>query len=185
MRVAAILIGIALVAVGLWVALGNAHYHDTNNAQFGSVQVQVATEQSVPARIGYAGIVLGGVLIIAGTLATVTARESGTIEEKNLPLAIGLNILLPGLGYMYMGKWIVGILACLLVLGIYTGTGLLYILPTWIGLNAIMGIDMFILASKNKKRIAEATTMKCPNCAETIQREAKICRYCHTKLASP
>lgn len=31
------------------------------------------------------------------------------IKEKSIPLAIGLNLLLPGLGYMYMGKIIVGI----------------------------------------------------------------------------
>jgi hypothetical protein len=106
------------------------------------------------------------------------------MKEKSLPLAIGLNILLPGLGYMYMGKWIVGIFACLLVIGIYATTGLLFIAPTWIGLNVIMGIDMAILSSKNKKKIAEATTMKCPNCAEVIQREAKVCRFCNTKLAA-
>ena len=31
------------------------------------------------------------------------------IKEKSVPLAIGLNFLLPGLGYMYMGKVILGI----------------------------------------------------------------------------
>lgn len=106
------------------------------------------------------------------------------MKEKNLPLAIGLNILLPGLGYMYMGKWIVGIFACLLVVGIFATTGLAFIVPTWIVLNVIMGIDMAILSSKNKKKIAEATTMKCPNCAEVIQREAKVCRFCNTKLVT-
>lgn len=106
------------------------------------------------------------------------------MKEKSLPLAIGLNILLPGIGYMYMGKWIVGIFACLLVVGIYATTGLLFIVPTWIGLNVIMGIDMVILSNKNKKKIAEATTMKCPNCAEVIQREAKVCRFCNTKLTT-
>jgi hypothetical protein len=73
------------------------------------------------------------------------------MKEKSLPLAIGLNILLPGLGYMYMGKWIVGILACLLVFGIYATTGFAFLVPTWIVINVIMGIDMAILSSRTKE----------------------------------
>ncbi len=46
------------------------------------------------------------------------------MKEKSLPLAIGLNLLLPGIAYMYMRKWVVGIFACLLVVGIYATTGL-------------------------------------------------------------
>lgn len=114
----------------------------------------------------------------------VTITREIVMKEKSLPLAIGLNILLPGLGYMYMEKWIVGIFACLLVVGIYVTTGLLFIVPTWIGLNVIMGIDMAILSNKNKKKIAEATTIKCLNCAEVIQREAKVCRFCNTKFTT-
>lgn len=106
------------------------------------------------------------------------------MKEKSLPLAIGLNLLLPGLGYMYMGKWIVGVFCCLLVVGIYATTDVSFILPTWIALNVIMGVDMTILSGKNKKKIAEASTMKCPNCAEIIQREAKVCRFCNTKLGA-
>ena len=108
--------------------------------------------------------------------------ETVTVKEKSLPLAIGLNLLLPGIGYMYMGKWVVGIFACLLIVGIFATTGLLVILPTWIGLNLIMAIDMMLLSNKNKKKVAEATTKKCPNCAEIIQREAKVCRFCNTKF---
>ena len=40
-------------------------------------------------------------------------------KEKNIPLAIGLNLVLPGLGYMYMGKVVVGIAALLLIIAIY------------------------------------------------------------------
>ena len=58
------------------------------------------------------------------------------MKEKCLPLAIGLNILLPGIGHIYLGKRIVGIFAA---------AGTPYIFPTWTGLNAIMGIDMVIL----------------------------------------
>lgn len=104
------------------------------------------------------------------------------MKEKSLPLAIGLNILLPGIGYMYMGKWIVGIIACLLIIAIYATTGLVFLFPTWTGINVIMGIDMIMLSNKNKKKVLEATTKKCPNCAELIQREAKVCRFCSTNF---
>ena len=103
------------------------------------------------------------------------------MKEKSLPLAIGLNLLLPGIGYVYMGKWVVGIHPCLLVVGITQLLVWLFIFPTWIGLNVIMALDMVILNNKNKKKVAEATTKKCPNCAELIQREAKVCRFCNTK----
>ena len=84
----------------------------------------------------------------------------GNAKEKSLPLAIGLNLLFPGLGYMYMGKVIIGIAAALLIVGIYATTGLLYIGPTWIVMNVIMGIDMVILNNKNKKILIDQNMKK-------------------------
>jgi len=53
----------------LWVALGDAHYNDNSTkAQFGPVKIEATSQKPVPAPIGYAGIVIGGVLILAGAL---------------------------------------------------------------------------------------------------------------------
>lgn len=72
-------------------------------------------------------------------------------KTKNLPLAIGLNLLYPGLGYMYMGKIIIGIGAALLVTMIYLTNVTAYIIPTWLIMNLVMALDMFILHNKAQK----------------------------------
>ena len=105
-----------------------------------------------------------------------------SLKEKNIPLAIGLNILLPGLGYMYMGKVIIGIAALLLIICMYLITALFTIIFTWFVMNVIMAIDMLILADKNKKIIEEQTMMKCPSCAELVKKEATICKHCRSSL---
>lgn len=69
MRAGLIIVGIVLLALGVWVALGNLHYNDTaTKAQFGPIKVEATTQKPVPAPLGYAGIVVGGVLILAGAL---------------------------------------------------------------------------------------------------------------------
>ena len=98
--------------------------------------------------------------------------------EKSIPLAIGLNLLLPGVGYMYMGRVLLGICVLLLIGGIYAGTAMLGFFYAWGGLNLIMAIDMLILGRKREKDIAAATTKVCPKCAESIKRDAKVCRFC-------
>jgi hypothetical protein len=45
--------------------VGAAHYSDTK-AEIGPVKV--TKQQPVPAPVGYAGIVIGGILIVAGAL---------------------------------------------------------------------------------------------------------------------
>ena len=98
--------------------------------------------------------------------------------EKSIPLAIGLNLVLPGVGYMYMGRVLLGICVLILTGGIYAGTAMLGFFYAWGGLNLIMAIDMLILGRKREKEIAAATTKVCPKCAESIKRDAKVCRFC-------
>lgn len=69
MRIAAILVGIVLVALGVWIALGKLTYSSTETPiKFGQLEVRTSVEKPVPAPIGYAGIALGGVLIVVGAL---------------------------------------------------------------------------------------------------------------------
>jgi hypothetical protein len=106
------------------------------------------------------------------------------VQEKSLPLAIGLNLVLPGLGYMYMGRVVLGIAAMFLIVLMFLSTGLLFLVPTWIGVNAIMAIDMLILFNKRKATVLNQSTKKCPYCAEVIQRDAVLCRFCHSKVSA-
>ena len=69
MRIAAILVGILLIALGAWIAMGKLTYSSTKTPiKFGQFEVKATVEKPVPAPIGYAGIVVGGVLLVAGAL---------------------------------------------------------------------------------------------------------------------
>ncbi|HEX5488193.1 MAG TPA: hypothetical protein VFX04_03470 [Rhodanobacteraceae bacterium] len=69
MRAGLIIVGIVLLGLGVWVALGNLHYNDTETkAQLGPVKVEATSQKPIPAPIGYAGIVVGGILIAVGAL---------------------------------------------------------------------------------------------------------------------
>ena len=102
-------------------------------------------------------------------------------KEKNLPLAIGLNLLFPGAGYVYMGRVLLGIMAFLLVVATLAVSIVTFGI-TWLVVQIIMALDMVILFNKNAKALEAATMMKCPQCAEMIKREAKVCRFCGVSL---
>ena len=104
-------------------------------------------------------------------------------SEKSLPLAIGLNLLLPGLGYVYMGRAILGLAALGLSVLLVVYSGALFFIPTWVVLNLIMAIDMVILFNKNRAAVVALSTKKCPQCAELIQKDAKICRFCRSNVS--
>jgi len=63
-------------------------------------------------------------------------------------------------GYFYIGKGIFGIAAILLIIGFWATTGLMYLVHTYIVMNTIMAIDMFIRNSRNKKKTAGTIDVK-------------------------
>lgn len=105
------------------------------------------------------------------------------IAGKSLAAAIGLNLVLPGVGYMYLGRVILGLGALLLVAAMTYSAPLIMLIPTWVGINLVMAIDMVILFNKAKSASSDATTYPCPFCAERIQRAASICRFCKSALS--
>jgi hypothetical protein len=69
MRIAAILAGVVLIALGAWIAMGRLSYPSTQTPfKFGKYEVQTTVDKPVPAPIGYAVIVIGGALIVAGAM---------------------------------------------------------------------------------------------------------------------
>lgn len=69
MRAGLIIVGIILLGLGIWVVFGNLQYDKTDTVlQVGSAKLEATSKKPVPAPVGYAGIVIGGVLIVAGVM---------------------------------------------------------------------------------------------------------------------
>ena len=67
MRAGLIVIGIILLAAGIWVVAGNASYRDTSTvAQIGPAKLTATHDRAVPQWVGIAGIVIGGLLAVGG-----------------------------------------------------------------------------------------------------------------------
>ncbi|HET8554097.1 MAG TPA: hypothetical protein VFL78_04650 [Rhodanobacteraceae bacterium] len=70
MRIVAMVIGIILLAAGIWVIAGNGSYPSTDTAlKVGDFSVQTTHDKAIPTWAGIAGIVVGGVLLIGGVTA--------------------------------------------------------------------------------------------------------------------
>lgn len=67
MRTPLILFGLVLVALGVWVALGEASYTQTETlVQFGPAKLTAAHAKVVPAWIGFVGIAVGVLAALIG-----------------------------------------------------------------------------------------------------------------------
>ncbi len=67
MRAGLIIIGIILLAAGIWIVAGHAFYQDTDTlVQIGSAKITATHDKGVPQWIGIVGIVVGALLAIGG-----------------------------------------------------------------------------------------------------------------------
>ena len=67
MRAGLIVIGIILLAGGIWIVAGHASYQDTDTlVQVGSAKLTATHDKGVPQWIGLVGIVAGALLAIGG-----------------------------------------------------------------------------------------------------------------------
>lgn len=67
MRAGLIVIGIIVLAAGIWVVAGHASYQGTDTlVQIGSAKVTATHDKGVPQWVGIAGIVVGALLALGG-----------------------------------------------------------------------------------------------------------------------
>lgn len=105
------------------------------------------------------------------------------MKEKSVPVAILLNIIVPGVGYMYIGRVFLGLI-CFFIMGtvlLFSMATVVLAVPVWFFCQFIMAIDMISLnSSRNRKQLKSMT--KCPSCAELVLKEAKVCKHCSRDL---
>ena len=114
-------------------------------------------------------------------------------EKKNVGTAVVLNFVLPGAGYMYVGKVVLGVVVLLLALladfAAISGAGIGVEAAGFLGV--VGAIDGYLQATKYNERVdrekaeeEEDNLVRCPECAERIQRTARVCRFCQHRMAA-
>ena len=69
MRAVLIIVGIALLAAGVWVTFGHGSYQATETlVQIGSAKVTATHDKAIPSWMGIASIAIGAVLALGGLL---------------------------------------------------------------------------------------------------------------------
>jgi len=67
MRAVLIVIGLILVAAGIWILSGHASYQQTDTLmQIGSAKITATHDKAVPGWAGIAGVVVGALLALGG-----------------------------------------------------------------------------------------------------------------------
>lgn len=67
MRAGLIVVGIILVAAGIWITIGGGSYQKTDTvASLGPAKIEATHNKSIPQWVGIAGIVIGGIVAVAG-----------------------------------------------------------------------------------------------------------------------
>lgn len=108
------------------------------------------------------------------------------MKRKDYTTAILLNLFFPGAGYIYAGRIFLGVVVLLMALGAaYGALNGSQELSGVVGILSIIGaVDGYLTVKKHNDRADAASLITCPNCAEKIQRGAKVCKYCQRQVAA-
>ncbi len=70
MRAGLIIVGIILVAAGIWIVAGHAFYQDTDTlVQVGSAKITATHDKGIPQWVGISSLVVGALVAIGGFMS--------------------------------------------------------------------------------------------------------------------
>ncbi|MGB6242115.1 MAG: hypothetical protein WBF69_06510 [Castellaniella sp.] len=75
MRQILIIVGLVLLAAGIWIVAGNGSYQDTETiVKIGSTALKATHDKAIPQWLGIAGIVVGAILVLGGLAGWLKRR---------------------------------------------------------------------------------------------------------------